>query len=799
MDASFLNGKKPDSTVDRASMTPSLAGKSASTAKDQPARSKNEPSQFEQMVRQEPSSPAPKKKTQESTSPERSAQPERSTSPERPESREAKSTGEKPVVQEKLTPKKAVRKAAATDDETSAALMSLFGHNPSLSGTPILNFLTGQVDRIEPGNIPQVVVSNDFVKSALSGTGVMEFMTTEQPVQSLLDTLGISPNVASQLQELGGDLSKGVTPRELLDSMGVDSSRVLAELEILRDRLPIDGFQPYMARSAALRGQSQFMPDTARDAALTVTTADGTKIPVEDERRKAMNASLGGSIGTIAAPTPSILGRSAAASDVTKSASGPSLMQNSTGVAPAMPEFSMADSPSLASKPQSALTLVRDLRELPTIMKASIGAPVDGSLASAEILTMSGDQLAADADLAGGTLEKPVRIQEVSVDPFAALGREMGAAKIVGLPKEVITVPENTDLTGEISSFDLRRLYGEGVFSESPQRASTDFAANLRGDNLNAASLALAGLNLNTGKTENVVNSGQPQQMSIDSGDASQFLGQNAFSGDIASILGKSQAPNSIMGSAVKTDTGLSLSDWLESGRFAVASSSQSSDLLGGGADKESGSSGFESDRKLSGGADEIGNLFKDAVATRPQTSTSFAEKVATETAVMTPADRQQLLQKIADNAQMMIREGGSSIRMDLGTPELGKLDVAISLSQDRVDVRIMAASDQVRDLLNRELPKLRESLGIQNLNLGSVEVGVGGGQHNFSGSGGFNQNLSNNQGGMGNWDGSGFGRSFQSNLGSDDSRSIGRRIPTAMQRMSEMPRVAEGRIQVRV
>lgn len=99
----------------------------------------------------------------------------------------------------------------------------------------------------------------------------------------------------------------------------------------------------------------------------------------------------------------------------------------------------------------------------------------------------------------------------------------------------------------------------------------------------------------------------------------------------------------------------------------------------------------------------------------------------------MTTAERAQMLQKIADEATVMVRQGGGSVRLALGNAEIGRLDVAISLNDDRVDLRVMAATDHVRDMINKELPALKDALSVQSLNLGSVEVGVGGGQHKFA------------------------------------------------------------------
>ena len=45
------------------------------------------------------------------------------------------------------------------------------------------------------------------------------------------------------------------SPEQILDALGVDSQSVLSELKLLQGYLNTDGLNPYMVRSAALRGQ----------------------------------------------------------------------------------------------------------------------------------------------------------------------------------------------------------------------------------------------------------------------------------------------------------------------------------------------------------------------------------------------------------------------------------------------------------------------------------------------------------------------------------------------------------------
>ncbi len=115
-----------------------------------------------------------------------------------------------------------------------------------------------------------------------------------------------------------------------------------------------------------------------------------------------------------------------------------------------------------------------------------------------------------------------------------------------------------------------------------------------------------------------------------------------------------------------------------------------------------------------------LNHSFGQGIATKPASSGSFATQLTTQSPL--PA----MMKPIIENASMMLHEGGGSIQIDLGSAELGELKVALSLKDQQLDLRIIASSQAARDLLNQELPKLRDSLAQQNLTLNDVQVGVG-------------------------------------------------------------------------
>jgi flagellar hook-length control protein FliK len=107
------------------------------------------------------------------------------------------------------------------------------------------------------------------------------------------------------------------------------------------------------------------------------------------------------------------------------------------------------------------------------------------------------------------------------------------------------------------------------------------------------------------------------------------------------------------------------------------------------------------------------------------QSNQAFSiETAAGPQAPSSPVSQQQL-QDIFDKSSMLIKDGGGSIRLDLGSNEMGPLDLALDIKDKTVELRIVAHSDQAREALAQELPKLREALQNQNLNLEKVEIGL--------------------------------------------------------------------------
>lgn len=81
-----------------------------------------------------------------------------------------------------------------------------------------------------------------------------------------------------------------------------------------------------------------------------------------------------------------------------------------------------------------------------------------------------------------------------------------------------------------------------------------------------------------------------------------------------------------------------------------------------------------------------------------------------------------QLGQKVV----WMVNGGEQSATLTLNPPDLGPLQVVLSVSNDQASVAFTAAQPEVREALEQALPKLRETMGDAGITLGDASVSAG-------------------------------------------------------------------------
>jgi flagellar hook-length control protein FliK len=82
----------------------------------------------------------------------------------------------------------------------------------------------------------------------------------------------------------------------------------------------------------------------------------------------------------------------------------------------------------------------------------------------------------------------------------------------------------------------------------------------------------------------------------------------------------------------------------------------------------------------------------------------------------------------LASRVQVLVDQHVGEARIRLSPPELGSLDVKISLVEDKTFVQLTAATSAARDELAQSLPRLRELFAASGLSLGGATVQSGSG-----------------------------------------------------------------------
>ena len=71
----------------------------------------------------------------------------------------------------------------------------------------------------------------------------------------------------------------------------------------------------------------------------------------------------------------------------------------------------------------------------------------------------------------------------------------------------------------------------------------------------------------------------------------------------------------------------------------------------------------------------------------------------------------------------MMINQGKQEVQIRLDPAELGSMYIKLQVQQDQLQLSIQTEVGQSRDIIEQNLPKLREQLAQQGVNLGETSV----------------------------------------------------------------------------
>lgn len=105
---------------------------------------------------------------------------------------------------------------------------------------------------------------------------------------------------------------------------------------------------------------------------------------------------------------------------------------------------------------------------------------------------------------------------------------------------------------------------------------------------------------------------------------------------------------------------------------------------------------------------------------------------------------KEQAGDQLAERVQVMMSKNLKHVDIRLDPPELGKLQIKLSLNQDQASVQFTVGNQQTRDLVEQAMPRLRELMNQQGLQLAQTSVQQDSSRQQFAGQQNQQQNQTN-------------------------------------------------------
>ncbi|MYM59775.1 flagellar hook-length control protein FliK [Vibrio sp. OCN044] len=112
------------------------------------------------------------------------------------------------------------------------------------------------------------------------------------------------------------------------------------------------------------------------------------------------------------------------------------------------------------------------------------------------------------------------------------------------------------------------------------------------------------------------------------------------------------------------------------------------------------------------------------------------------------PLNRELAGDQVAERVQMMMSKNLKNVDIRLDPPELGRLQIRLNVGGDGATVHFTVANQQARDVIEQSMPRLREMLAQQGVQLGdsSVQQQSSGQQNRYAGNNSGNGQSDSNQ-----------------------------------------------------
>jgi hypothetical protein len=566
--------------------------------------------------------------------------------------------------------------------------LALARHRNEIKNSPVVALITGKLERIDPETIPELVTNSPFLAKAFSQGEIGAFMNQAQSLGKMLEQMGISPNITSAVEQAGVDLEQQVSAKQLFDVIGVDAAAVTSELKNLKTNVQMNqGLLPYMIRAARLHGagdavEGQVRPTDDWDGNKKIGTQESLLID-----QMANSVVNGGAANPMTqSPQPS---------------SGQFQGASNDKAAPAGALATTADSPAElrgAAIPAGELLEAAGSAETAKIEDAFL--PVER-----QRLGLASDlaKPVQSRDLPAGEIENSEVSQKISQAPVVSVTNKANP----GI-EEILT----KGMLPDQGSGVVAKLVNEDPYLSMETPASTTRQA-LFGNELERMSVEFT-----PGAPQSTLVQQDMQSVMADQAHAeAPVVAETVEVSPVGSEAEKVVSATSMMNVKDRNDVqNLRVQSDVASLNVDVA---QAGEQAQGGEKRDSGQ---HKDSSFSGENRQTKLEVALASPNSPVMESKF--ELATSKRSTTPAPvPQEQMDRILNKAEMLIKDGGGSIRVKLNDDGGPNIELAIKVRGENVDVKILAADDQLRMALNASAPKLKEHLENQNLSLESFDV----------------------------------------------------------------------------
>lgn len=154
--------------------------------------------------------------------------------------------------------------------------------NMAAARSEAIALVSGQLENLNPKEIPAIVSENPFVSNAMSNP-TEDFLKTEVSIKDLMNQLDLDEDVIQTAEKFGVNLGEMVRPTEFFKVIGIDPHKVSAQIMRLKSEMPKNGLSHFMTEAGSALKTDPMLEQKNRDQLLGEAAGFGLKTEAKDQ------------------------------------------------------------------------------------------------------------------------------------------------------------------------------------------------------------------------------------------------------------------------------------------------------------------------------------------------------------------------------------------------------------------------------------------------------------------------------------------------------------------------------------